>query len=257
MLKLTQISLLRDGKTVLDSISASAPLGQLTSLLGLNAAGKSSLLAVAAGELSPSGGEVLFDGLNVSQVPTEQLARRRAMLPQSSTLHFDFSARDIALLGAAPFPEIASNQLPGLINSVLRLCSVYDLADCPYPQLSAGEQRRTQLARVLVQACAAAAQGPAFLLLDEPTACLDPYHQHVLLAGLQQLVRTLPLSVVASLQDVNLALKYSDHAWLLRQGRLVASGPSCETLLPTQLNRVFPLHIRSTADALLFSLPGS
>ncbi len=257
MLKLTQISLRRDGKTVLDSISASAPLGQLTSLLGLNAAGKSSLLAVAAGELNPSEGAVSFDGVDLSQIPTEQLARRRAILPQASLLQFDFNVREIALLGAAPFPEIASSQLPGLINSVLRLCDVYELADCFYPHLSAGNQRRTQLARVLVQACASAAQGPAFLLLDEPTAYLDAYHQHLLLAGLQQLVRTLPLSVVASLQDVNLALRYTDNAWLLRQGRLVASGPSRETLSPAQLNRVFPLNIRSTEDALFFSLPGS
>lgn len=257
MLKLTQVSLWRNGKTVLDGVSADAPLGQLISLLGMNSAGKSSLLSVVAGELSPGGGEISFDGLNLSLVPTEQLARRRAFLPQTSKLNAEFNVREVALLGAAPFTEIALGKLQGLIDSVLRLCDLYELAEHPYPRLSAGEQRRTQLARVLVQACAAAAQTPALLLLDEPTAYLDPYHQHVLLAGLHQLVRTLPLSVVASLQDVNLAFAYTDQTWLLRQGRLVAAGPSREILSPAQLNRVFPLNVGSSTEALFFSLPGA
>ncbi|QNM95848.1 ATP-binding cassette domain-containing protein [Chitinimonas koreensis] len=255
MLTLSQLQLDRDGRRVLDGFSADAPQHRLTVLLGPNGAGKSSLLAVAAGELRPQAGRCSFDGLDLLAADAATLARRRALLPQSSTLEFDFSVREVARLGGTPFPDIPAAELDGLIDSVLRLTDAAALAERRYTSLSGGERQRAQLARVLVQACAAAARGPALLLLDEPTAALDPRHQHTLLAGLHELVRKLALSVVACLHDVNLALHYADQAWLLDGGRLAAAGPPAATLTPERLEQVFQLPARRVGELIAFGLP--
>jgi iron complex transport system ATP-binding protein len=256
-LYLDQISLDRDGQRVLHGISANAPVGQLTAILGPNGAGKSSLLAVIAGELAPATGKCEFAGLSVHATQPQQLARRRAMLPQLSALEFDFRVRDVALLGASPFPEIASDELDKLCESVLQLCDIMALADRRYPSLSGGEKQRVQLARVLVQACAAATLGPALMLLDEPTASLDPRHQHLLLAGLRQLCRNIPLAVIASLHDVNLAMRYADVIWLLDRGKLVTAGPPAAALSTEILSSTFQLPARNINGYIIFELPTS
>jgi iron complex transport system ATP-binding protein len=255
MLRLQNLSLDRDGKRVLDDISASASAGRLTALLGPNGAGKSSLLAVAAGELAPTAGLAEFDGFPLARSHPATLARRRAMLPQQSQLDFDFSVGEIARLGATPFPEIPPGELDKLVDGVLRLVDAACFQQRRYLALSGGERQRAQLARVLVQVCSAAALGPALLLLDEPTASLDPRHQHFLMAGLRQLCRNIPVAIVASLHDVNLALHYADQAWLLHQGRLVAAGQPDTTLTPDSLSRVFELPTRRIADQIVFGLP--
>ncbi|HEY9103173.1 heme ABC transporter ATP-binding protein [Chitinimonas sp.] len=255
MLTLNQLSLDRDDRRVLHQLTVSAASGRLTALLGPNGAGKSSLLSVAAGELAPSEGSCEFDELPLARTHASTLARRRALLPQSSGLDFDFTVREVARLGGTPFPDIPAAELDGLIDSVLRLTDSEALTARRYLALSGGEKQRVQLARVLVQACAAAAQGPALLLLDEPTASLDPRHQHMLLAGLHELARKLPLTVVASLHDVNLALNYADEAWLLQEGRLIAAGPPREALTAERLTQVFQLPVRRVEDQLFFGLP--
>lgn len=256
MLQFHQLGLDRDdGRRVLDGIHATAPTGRFTVLLGPNGAGKSSLLTVAAGELPPTTGTAEFDGIPLARAHAATLARRRAMLPQQPSLEFDFTVREVVRLGATPFPEIPTHEVDNLCDSVMRLVDAQGLADRRYQHLSGGERQRAQLARVLVQACSAAALGPALLLLDEPTAALDPRHQHLLLAGLRELCRSIPLAIVASLHDVNLALYYGDQAWLLHEGHLVAAGSPQETLTPERLGAVFQLPARKVGDLIVFGLP--
>lgn len=241
MLQLEAIHLQRGARHVLHDINAQAKVGSLTVLLGPNGAGKSSLLALAAGELAPSAGTVRIKQHDMRTLRARQLARCRAMLPQSASLDFDFNVGDLALLGAQPFPEITPADLTKLCDSVLALVDASHLVDRAYTSLSGGERQRAQLARVLLQGLAAAATESGLLLLDEPTASLDPRHQHQLLAALQQLAHTLPLAIVASLHDVNLALRYADQVWLIDQGRMVAAGTSVQVLSPALLTQVFGL----------------
>lgn len=255
MLEIEQLRLERDGRTVLADLSAQARVGQITALLGPNGAGKSSLLSVAAGELAASAGECRFEGMTLAEQSPQTAARCRAMLPQQSPLDFDFLVDEVVALGASPFPEIPVSGLEGLCMSVMRLTDVDLLVGRRYPALSGGERQRVQIARVLVQACAAAALGPALLLLDEPTASLDPRHQHVLLAGLRELCRNVPLAVVASLHDVNHAAAYADHCWLLKAGRLVAAGAPASALTPEILSWTFEIPVHRAGPYFIFSLP--
>ncbi|MBV8658990.1 MAG: ATP-binding cassette domain-containing protein [Burkholderiales bacterium] len=255
MLELTQLRLDRDGRTVLNGITVQAQVGQITALLGPNGAGKSSLLSVAAGELVATSGQCTFDGLNMAGQHPRHAARRRAMLPQQSALDFDFTVDDVVALGASPFPEIPTEGLDGLCKSVMRLTDTDALIGRRYPALSGGERQRVQIARVLVQACAAAALGPALLLLDEPTASLDPRHQHVLLAGLRELCRNVPLAIVASLHEVNHAVAYADHCWLIKSGELVATGAPEMALGLDVLSAAFEIPVHRAGQYFIFALP--
>ncbi|MFC4161144.1 ATP-binding cassette domain-containing protein [Chitinimonas lacunae] len=253
MLRFADVSLNRDGREVLDQISAGAEVGCLTALLGPNGAGKSTLLALAAGELRPDRGAVHIDGIAPHTVRPELLARHRAILPQQAAFDFDFSVAEVALLGLSPFPELREAEIRALLDSVLGLVDAAQLAERRYPALSGGERQRAQLARVLVQAMAAVVHGPCLLLLDEPVANLDPRHQHLLLAALVKLCAALPLAVVITLHDVNLALRYAQQCWLLRQGRLLAAGPPDEVLVPPLLSALYNLPVRrGAADMIVF-----
>lgn len=254
MLILDQISLTLDARQVLQHISATAQVGSMTAVLGPNGAGKSSLLSVIAGERSPNNGCCTFAAKTMTQALPSDLARFRALLPQSSTLVFDFLVRDVVRLGGTPFPEISQRDLEALVDSVLKLTDSHAMQSRRYLHLSGGEKQRVQIARVLLQACAGAASGPTLLLLDEPTASLDPYHQHTLLAGLRELTRKLPLTVVASLHDVNLAIAYADQAWLLSAGQLIAADTPQAALTPARLSSVFQLAVRQLDDQLIFGI---
>lgn len=253
MLSFDGVSLNRGDGSVLHQLSAVAAVGRVTALLGPNGAGKSTLLALAAGELRPDRGKVTLDGVAPHTARPEALARRRAMLAQQPTLEFDFSVAEVALLGLAPFPELRPPEVKALLDSVLILVDAAHLTERRYLALSGGERQRAQLARVLVQALAGVVHGPCLLLLDEPIANLDPRHQHLLLAALVKLTEALPLAVVISLHDVNLALRYAHRCWLLQEGWLVADGPADTVLTPALLSAVYQLPARrGAADVIEF-----
>lgn len=199
---------------ILSTISIQVPEGQLLALVGPNGAGKSTLLAVVAGDLAPTSGRVLLDGRPAHRVPTRQLARLRAVMPQSSNVAFSFTAAQIVSM-ALP-PEAPADSWWQALETV----DATHLAHRSFPTLSGGEQARVTLARVL-------AQDTPVVLLDEPTAHLDIRHQHTILHHARTLADA-GRTVVTVLHDLNLATRYADQIALLDGGRIAAqSAPSC------------------------------
>jgi iron complex transport system ATP-binding protein len=243
MLRLSAVSLDYGGTRVCESLAAQAAVGTMTAILGPNGAGKSTLLASLAGEHRPVAGTMHWGEADLYQQSPHWLARHRAVLPQASVLAFDLTVAELVALGAAPFPEVPPVSLAALQVSILTLVDLEEMGTRPVTALSGGERQRAQIARVLMQASCAASLGPALLLLDEPTASLDPRHQHQLMIGLKALIRQLPLVVVTSLHDVNLAARYADAIWLLAAGRMVAQGAPCEVLTAAHLSAVYGLPV--------------
>ncbi|SEK09999.1 heme ABC transporter ATP-binding protein [Achromobacter sp. NFACC18-2] len=240
MLAAENLILTRGGNRILDQVSLAVRPGEVVGLLGANGAGKSTLLGAMSAELAPESGTVRLGDADVQGLGHRQQARRRAVLPQKPGLAFDLDVREVVAMGAYPFPELSPAQVEALVEQALGWADVTHLNARRYPELSGGEQQRVQFARVLVQCKAARVDGePRYLLLDEPTASLDPRHQGDLLRVAAGLAHAGDTGVLVILHDMNLAARWCDRLLLLCGGREIAAGAPAQVLTPKNLHLAY------------------
>ncbi|MFF2040250.1 heme ABC transporter ATP-binding protein [Kitasatospora sp. NPDC058170] len=220
------------GRELLAGASVRVTAGEVLALLGPNGAGKSTLLSVIAGDLPPTGGEVRLRGRPLADYRTVELARHRALLPQSAALSFPFPAGEVVRMGRAPWAgTAAAAEDEAVIAEVMAATDSTAFAERPFTALSGGERARVALARVL-------AQRTPLLLLDEPTAALDLRHQELVLRVARERAAAGD-AVVVVLHDLSLAAAYADRVVLLRAGATVADGPVAEVLRAPLLSEVY------------------
>jgi iron complex transport system ATP-binding protein len=228
------------GRTLLEAISLDVKPGQLMAIVGPNGAGKSTLLKTLSGDITPKSGSVLLNGRPLPTWRHEELARQRAVLPQTSEPAFGFRAWDTVALGRHPHRHRARrDEDDAAIVAAMHTTdtSAFAARDCA--TLSGGELQRIHLARVLAQiAGSSEAQGPRFLLLDEPTSSLDLYHQHAILTKARAIGRS-GIGVVVVLHDLNLAAAYADEMVVLSRGRTDGIGPPEQVLTAERIGRVW------------------
>ena len=258
MLQAHGIAVQRGERQILADIDLSLPAGQVIGVLGANGAGKSTLLAALAGELSPSAGRITLNGRPLSAWSVAELARCRAVLPQSPSLQFDLPVATVIGMGAYPHARHTRTGAPRtddsrdtaraaiaedqrILQRVLALADVQDLYGRRYRRLSGGEQQRVQLARVLYQLMLARQGHDEYrvLMLDEPTASLDPRHQLHLLSAMHTLAHEENVAALVIMHDLNLAAGCCDRLLLLGQGRVAACGTPAQVLTPDTLRQVY------------------
>ena len=218
---------------------AGAGAGRSGGLLGANGAGKSTLLGALAPSCAPARARCAW---TARICPAWRLRGWRAGAPccrrnrgWASTWAWPRWWR-----WRLPFPELPPAAVEALVDRTLALADATHLRARRYPELSGGEQQRVQFARVLTQCLAARAEGEArYLLLDEPTASLDPRHQGELLRVAVDLARDERVGVLVILHDMNLAARWCDRLLLLGGGRAIASGPPSQVLTPASLHLAY------------------
>lgn len=223
------------GRAVLRGVDVTIAPGELVGLLGPNGSGKSTLLRLIGGTLRGGEGEVAVAGVRPGQTARRALAQRVASMAQVPTLPEAFTVADLVLLGRTPHLGLLQGERErdyAAARRALIAAGCLDLAGRPVGELSGGERQRASLARAL-------AQEPELLLLDEPTAHLDPGVGQEILATLGRLNREEGLTVLAALHDVNLAAAVCPRLLLLHDGRIIADGPPGEVITPTLLRRVY------------------
>lgn len=219
-------------RRVLDAVDLDLHAGEVLALVGPNGTGKSTLLAVVAGDLEPEAGSVTVRGRPVGQWRLQALARERAVLTQEQRLSFPFPVRDVVEMGRAPWRRRPEEDLDDLeVAAAMQTTEVAHLAGRSFGSLSGGEKGRTSFARVL-------AQQTGILMLDEPTAALDIGHQETLLATAASRARA-GAAVLVVLHDLTLAAAHADRMVLLEEGRVVATGAPHEVLDAALLSRVY------------------
>ncbi|GAA1625699.1 heme ABC transporter ATP-binding protein [Nocardia ninae] len=219
-------------RRVLEAVDFDVVAGEVVALVGPNGAGKSTLLAALAGELTPSEGTVELEGHALTYWSPLDMARRRAVLPQTHTVGFPFTAREVVAMGRAPWLRTERRELDDeRIAAAMAAADVEHLAARSFPTLSGGERARVALARVL-------AQDTGTLLLDEPTAALDLGHQEAVLHLATSRAET-GTAVVVVLHDLGIAAAYADRVAVLESGCIAADGPPRQVLTTDLLTRVY------------------
>ncbi|MCQ4162954.1 heme ABC transporter ATP-binding protein [Roseomonas sp. GC11] len=248
MIALEGCTLRRAGRALVEDVSLALQPGEVLALAGPNGAGKSTLLKLFSGEHRPDAGEVRLEGRALAAWAPLALARRRAVVSQSVALSFPLRAAEVAALGRLPWHGTpAMRQDRAAVARALARAGVAHLAGQPYARLSGGEQQRVQIARALAQM--EGMPGPAALLLDEPTASLDPGHRAALLRLLRALAAE-GVAVLIVLHDLNEARFVADRVALLAGGRLLAAGAPEAVLEPGALGDLYGVPFRDAGGVL-------
>ena len=221
---------------VLDGLSLAVAEGEWLGILGPNGSGKTTLLRTLSGYLPARAGHVLIEGRPVAAYGARERALRLAAVGSGFTAEVPLTVAEYVALGrtphlAGPWGRERAGDWEA-VRAALERVGVAGLAGRPVAELSAGERQRVVLARAL-------AQEPRILLLDEPTSHLDIGHQVEVMDLLDRLRRSLGLTLVAVLHDLNLAALYCDRLLLLREGRVLAAGSPAEVLTPARLREAY------------------
>jgi iron complex transport system ATP-binding protein len=230
-LTVEDVSVVLDGRALVEGVSLSAAPGEIVGLAGPNGAGKSTLLRTVYRALRPTSGRVLLDGEDVRRMPGKRLARRLAAVLQEAPGDFELSVYDVVAMGRTPHKrafEGDSADDRAVVMGALAELDVDGLAGAAFGRLSGGEKQRVLIARAL-------AQRAGTMVLDEPTNHLDLRHQLDAL----RLVRRLGVTAVVALHDLNLAAAFCDRICVMAGGRLVALGTPREVLTPALLAEVY------------------
>jgi len=240
----------RSGAPAVDRFSLAIDAGRFYGLVGPNGCGKSTLLDLISGQRTPALGHIHYGGRTLAQWTRQQLAREIALVPQNFYINFPFSAREVVMMGRYPhIPRFAapSQEDEHLVDRIMALTDTDRFAQRAVSELSGGERQRVVIARAL-------AQDTPVLLLDEATSNLDIRHTLSLLSlaasGWQERTQRQPRerTLIAVMQDLNLAAMYCDDIIFMRNGRPVACGAVEEVFTAENIASVFGVRARIFHD---------
>jgi iron complex transport system ATP-binding protein len=239
-----QIGVERVGRWILKEVSLDVREGSVLAVVGPNGSGKSTLLRALAGLWRVHEGSVLLSGRSLDTLRRAEVAREITYVPQESQFEFDFTVREIVLMGRyahrGRFDRETSEDHKAA-DDALRRADVAHLAERSVLRLSGGEKQRVLIARSL-------ATRARILLLDEPTANLDVDHSLDVLALCRSLADDGHAVAIAT-HDLNSVYRFADHVALMESGKLISLGPPAEVLTPDNLKRTFKVESEALAGS--------
>jgi iron complex transport system ATP-binding protein len=223
---------------VVDGVTIRLTDGALAGILGPNGSGKTTLLRLLSGTRRPTSGRVLLGDRALDQLSRRDAARQIAVVPQETELAFEYTAIEIVLMGRHPHLGVFTVEGPEdlrIARDAMAATGTYHLEDRPFHELSGGEIQRVVIA-------AALAQSATLLLLDEPTASLDLGYQLEISSLLSRLNQDHRVTMAISTHDLNLAASICRELILMRNGRVLAAGPTSEVLTPENIMLLYDVE---------------
>lgn len=243
MLAADSISVVVNKNRLLDQVSVRFLPGRINLVLGPNGAGKSTLIKVLSQQVQQYEGNVFYGETNLRQMTTSELARHRAVLSQNIDLAFPLTVKEVVMMGRYPhFNTSPAKQDFEIVNEAMDVFQITSMRDRNYLTLSGGEQQRVHFARVLAQIWDTGEAATRYLFLDEPLTFLDIYYQFQFMTILQQLLEKKNLLVVGVVHDLQLAARFGEQILLLKDGRILSSGPTTDVLTSDNIKTAFGLE---------------
>ncbi len=220
---------------VLEKINVELHRGKFYGLIGGNGSGKSTLLELLMATLQPDSGTINYKGRALHLYSRQELASSLALVPQHFSMDFEYSVREVVLMGRHPhiprFSPPAPHDLEA-VDTAMATMDINHLRNRPVIALSGGELQRVVMARAL-------AQETEVLILDEATSNLDIQHTIAIMKVIQKRVIERGLTVIAAIHDLNLAAAFCDECLVLKEKNIYANAPVKEIFTPELLRDVF------------------
>lgn len=226
----------------LGPLSAAIPQGQWVGLIGPNGSGKSTLLRLIAAFWRKEHGTIRAAGMDVSRMTSSDRARHMAFVPQSLDTSFDLTVHEVVELGRLHRLSwkdrmgFSGTDSRSLLDRIMEDTGVAEISHRAFTTLSGGEAKRALLACALVQ------EAP-LLLLDEPTAHLDPGHAMKFLNLVRSKVNAGELTVLMAYHDLSTVSLYADSLWVMDHGQLVLQGPPADVLNSKKLREIYDVDL--------------
>ncbi len=231
-------------KEVIRDINIDFPKGKVITIIGPNGCGKSSVLRTLSKAVKPSKGGAFYLSKSIKKYKNKELAKKIAILPQIHNSPPDIDVRTLVSYGRYPYTSFNSRLTKEdweIVDKTMESTGISHLGEQKIGTLSGGERQRAWIAMTVCQQ-------PEILVLDEPTTYLDINHQIEVLELVKELNEKLDITIIMVLHDLNLATRYSDYLYAIKNGVVYSKGTPKEVINNELLEEVFSLEVNMYED---------
>ncbi|PWJ47009.1 ABC transporter ATP-binding protein [Faecalicatena contorta] len=232
-----QLDIAYDDTIIVKELNMQIPHGKVTSIIGPNGCGKSTVLKAVGRILKPKCGMVYLDGDDIRNLSTKEVAKKMAILPQTPTAPSGLTVSELVAYGRFPHQKGFGKLTPEdkkIVKWALEVTKLSGFENREVDTLSGGQRQRVWIAMAL-------AQQTDLILLDEPTTYLDLAHQLEVLSLLFELNRDQNCTIVMVLHDLNLAARFSDYMIAIQKGKIIKHGSPKDVMTARVLRKTFQI----------------
>lgn len=238
--KINNLSFAYDKHEVIKNLNLELHKGKITTLIGANGCGKSTLFNLMTKNLVPDSGEILLNGQNVANMKLKDFAKKAAIVHQYNTAPVDITVKDLVAFGRTPYHTMGLSkdavEDEEKVQKAMEITNILKYKDKPVSELSGGQKQRVWIAMAL-------AQDTNILFLDEPTTYLDIRYQLQILKLVRQLNTDYGITIIMVLHDINQSLYYSDEIVAMKSGKIIAQGMSESVITSDLIKQVYDVEL--------------
>lgn len=225
---------------VLNDIFIKFDEGKITTIMGANGCGKSTLFSLITKNLYPKKGNIYLKGRNIQNITLKDFAKKVAIVTQYNTISDDVTVKDLVSFGRTPYKKLMQGNTKNdeeIIYNAMKITGILQYKDKEVSKLSGGQRQRVWIAMAL-------AQDTKILLLDEPTTYLDIRYQIEILELVKKLNREYNITIIMVLHDINQAIAYSDRIIGLKDGEAIIDGIPHKVINENSINELYGINLK-------------
>ncbi|MDW5522704.1 ABC transporter ATP-binding protein [Carnobacterium maltaromaticum] len=239
-----ELSIAYEKKLIVEKLNLTIPTGKITSIIGANGCGKSTVIKTIGRVLKQKMGSVYLNGEDIQKLPTKEIAQQMAVLPQEQQAPSGMTVEELVIYGRFPhqkgFGKLTTYDKE-IVAKAIQQTKLTEYKNREVDSLSGGQRQKVWIAMAL-------AQETELILLDEPTTYLDLAHQLEILELLEQLNQKEQRTIVMVLHDINLAARFSDFMVAINGGTIIEKGSPKEVMTTEILKKTFQIDALITED---------
>lgn len=230
---------------IVKDLNMDIPKGKITTIIGSNGCGKSTILKTIARIINPKSGDIYINNKNIKEENPKEIAKSVAVLPQSPQAPSGLTVEELIAYGRFPhqsgFGKL-NKEDKDIITWALKATGIEEYRHRNIDALSGGQRQRAWIAMTL-------AQQTDILILDEPTTYLDLAHQLEILKLLEDLNKNQGKTIVMVIHELNNAARFADHMIGVKKGKIVCQGSANEVMTKENLKELFNIDADIVKDS--------